>query len=83
MNASTEDDYINYEICKLLIENGANVNDKDLQGDNVLIYASTFLKWDLAIIKLLIESGVEIKQGGRHVSTIKRGYDFWKGDEKI
>ena len=60
MNAATEDDYINYEICKTLIENGANVNDKDFQGDTALIYASTFLKWDLSIIKLLIDSGIEI-----------------------
>ena len=60
MNAATEDDYINYEICKLLIENGANVNDKDFQGANALIYGSTFLKWDLSIIKLLIDSGIEI-----------------------
>ena len=60
MNASTEDDYINYEICKTLIENGANVNDKDFQGANALIYGSTFLKWDLSIIKLLIDSGIEM-----------------------
>ena len=60
MNAATEDDYINYEICKLLIENGANVNDKDFQGANALIYGSTFLKWDLSIIKLLMDSGIEI-----------------------
>ena len=39
---------------------GANVNDKDLQGANALIYGSTFLKWDLSIIKLLIDSGIEI-----------------------
>ena len=58
MNASTEDDYINYEICKLLIENGANVNDKDLQGANALIYASTFGNYET--VKLLIENGVEI-----------------------
>lgn len=46
---------IKYEIIKLLIKNGADVNEKDEDGQTILFQANNF-----SLIKLLLESGVDV-----------------------
>ena len=49
-----------FEVAKLLVENGADVNTKDNKGETPLIK----LKWNFKIVKLLIENGAIIKTKG-------------------
>lgn len=52
-------------ICRLLVENGADVNIKDYYGMTALHYGATWGR--LEIIQLLIERGAEL-----HVCTLRR-----------
>ena len=47
-----------FQIIKLLVENGADINASDRYGDTVLIYAIQDLHFD--IIKYLIQNGADI-----------------------
>jgi ankyrin repeat protein len=47
-----------FEIVKLLIQNGVNINNKDYYNDTPLIYASR--NGHFEIVKLLIQNGANI-----------------------
>ena len=55
MNAATN--AWNYEIAKMLIEKGANVNAQDKNGKTALFYASASNNDDVAV--LLLKSGAD------------------------
>lgn len=48
----------NYELCKLLIDNGANINSTQMQ--NVTALHSAAHRGNLKLVKLLVENGAEI-----------------------
>lgn len=62
-----------YDLAKLLVENGANVNVKNSMGGTALIYAATFNKLEIA--QLLLENGadksVKDNRGGTRQSIMQ------------
>jgi len=56
------------EIVKLLLENSANINKKNNNGMNSLIYA--FMYGNLEIVKLLIKNGADINDNNNKTSLI-------------
>ena len=60
-------DDCNWEIVKLLIEKGANIETQGTYGQTALHAASS--RGDLEIIKLLIENGANIEAQDKYSST--------------
>lgn len=56
-----------HEFVKFLIENGADVNSKDKNGNTALISASS--NRDLEIAKLLIENRADLNAKNKHGKT--------------
>ena len=58
---------INYKVVKLLIDSGADVNDKDRIGNTPLINACII--GDIEIVKLLLDNGADVNAENKWYNT--------------
>lgn len=67
------------EIAKILIKQGADINGKDKNGNNALVYCSDY-GYAKGIAKLLVDNGIEInhrnKDGETALEKITNNYHF-------
>lgn len=67
------------EIVKILIKQGADINGKDKNGNNALVYCSDY-GYAKGIAKLLVDNGIEInhrnKDGETALEKITNNYHF-------
>lgn len=62
----------NYNLCKKLLECGADVNSSNFKGTNILMYAKSYASktGDLEIVRFLIENGADINHRDNYDNDI-------------
>lgn len=65
-------------LCKLLIDNGAKVNQLDINGDHALNWATYY--GNVAIMNLLIKSGTDLTIKSKHGNAVDVSLRLWHHD---
>ena len=68
----------NIELCKLLIENNANINQLDVNKDHALNWATFY--GHIAVMKLLIKNGADLTFKSKHGTALDVSQRLWHHD---
>ena len=68
----------NIELCKLLIENNANINQLDINKDHALNWATFY--GHIAVMKLLIQNGTDLSIKSKHGTALDVSQRLWHHD---
>jgi len=70
-----------YDIIKLLLDNGADINSIDSFGNTLLHYAVE--KENIALVQLLLTSGCKVNQTKRHDKDTALHYAYFQKNKQI
>lgn len=71
----------NVELCKLIIDHGANVNAVDVNKDHALNWATYY--GHVKIMTLLINSGTDLTLKSKHGTAVDVGFRLWHHDSVV